>query len=41
MVSFTPLLLYLQGKILQYPLDMRMGGHRAGLDAMEKRKIFP
>jgi hypothetical protein len=38
-VSFTSLVLYLQGLSLQYLLDRRLVGLRAGLDAVRKRKI--
>jgi hypothetical protein len=40
MVSFTPRPLYPQGKNRCYPLDRRLGGPRAVLDAVVKRK-FP
>jgi hypothetical protein len=39
MVSFMTQLLYAQGKSPQYPLDRRLGGPRASLDTMVKRKI--
>jgi hypothetical protein len=38
-VSFTLLQLYLRGKSPQYSFDRRLGGTRAGLDDMEKRKF--
>jgi hypothetical protein len=38
-VSFTPQLLYSQGRSPWYPLDRRLGGPRAVLDAVVKRKI--
>jgi hypothetical protein len=38
-VSFTSQPLYPQGKNLWYPLDRRLGGPRAVLDAVVKRKI--
>jgi hypothetical protein len=38
-VSFTPLPLYPQGKSPWYPLNRRLGGLRAVLDAVVKRKI--
>jgi hypothetical protein len=41
MVSFTPRPLYPQGKSPWYPLDRRLGGPRAVLDAVVKTKIFP
>jgi hypothetical protein len=41
MISFTPPPLYFQGKILWYPLDRRMGGTRADLNAMEEKIFFP
>jgi hypothetical protein len=31
---------YLQGKRSQYPVSRRLGGHRAGLDILDKRKIL-
>jgi hypothetical protein len=39
-VSFTSQPLYLRGNGPPYPLDRRPCGPRAGLDAMEKRKIL-
>jgi hypothetical protein len=39
MVSFTPQPLYPQGKSPRYPLDRRLGGCTAVLDAVVKRKI--
>jgi hypothetical protein len=39
MGSFTPRSLCPQGKRPLYPLDRRLVGPRAGLDAVEKRKI--
>jgi hypothetical protein len=38
-VSFTVRPLYPQGKNPWYPLDRRLGGPRAVLDAVVKRKI--
>jgi hypothetical protein len=38
-VSFTPRPLYPQGKSPCYPFDRRLGGPRAVLDALMKRKI--
>jgi hypothetical protein len=38
-VSFTPRPLYPEGKSPWYPLDRRLGGPRAVLDAVVKRKI--
>jgi hypothetical protein len=35
-----PLRLYLQAKIPQYAMDRRLGGPRAGLDVVEKRKFY-
>jgi hypothetical protein len=40
MVSFMPLPLYPWGKRPHYPLDRKLGGPRAGLEDMEKRKKF-
>jgi hypothetical protein len=31
----------LPGKSPRYPLDRRLDGHKAGLDAVVKRKILP
>jgi hypothetical protein len=39
-VSFTLLLLYPRKKRPRYPLDRRLGGPRAGLDDVEKRKFL-
>jgi hypothetical protein len=39
-VSFTPLLLYPRGKSPLVPSDRRLGGPRAGLDDVEKRKFL-
>jgi hypothetical protein len=39
-VSFTHQLLYAQGKSPRYPLDRRLGGPRAVLDTVVKRKIL-
>jgi hypothetical protein len=39
-VSFTLRPLYTRGTNLRYPLDNRMGGPRAGLDVVKKRKII-
>jgi hypothetical protein len=38
--SFKPLPLYPQGKSPRYPFDRRLGGPRAGLDDVEKRKFL-
>jgi len=38
-VSFTPRPLYPQGESHWYPLDRRLGGPRASLDSVVKRKI--
>jgi hypothetical protein len=38
--SFTPRTLYPRGKSPWYPLERRLGGPRAGLDNLEKRKFF-
>jgi hypothetical protein len=38
-ISFTPRPLYPQGKSTWYPLDRRLDGPRAVLDAVVKRKI--
>jgi hypothetical protein len=38
-VRLTPQPLYPHGKNPQYPLDRRLGDHRAGLDAVVKREI--
>jgi hypothetical protein len=38
-VSFTPRALYPQGKSPLYPVDRRLGGFQAVLDAVVKRKI--
>jgi hypothetical protein len=37
---FKPLPLYPRGRAPQYPLDRRLVGPRADLDALEKRKIL-
>jgi hypothetical protein len=39
MVSFMPRLLYTKGKSPWYPLDRRLGGSRASLDVVVRRKI--
>jgi hypothetical protein len=39
-VSFTPLPLYPRGKRPRYPLDRSLGGPRASLDDLEKRKFL-
>jgi len=39
LVSFMPQLLYPQGKSPWYPLDRRLAGPQADLDAVAKRKI--
>jgi len=36
-----PQMLYPQGKRPQYPLVRRLGGPRASLDMLTKRKILP
>jgi hypothetical protein len=41
MVSFTPRSLYPHGKSPWYPLDMRLVGPRAGLDAVVKKIPSP
>jgi hypothetical protein len=40
LVSFTSRPLYPWGNSPQYPFDRRLGGHRAGLDNVEKRKFL-
>jgi hypothetical protein len=40
MVNFMLLPLYSQGNSLHYPLYRRCVNFTAGLDAMEKRKVF-
>jgi hypothetical protein len=39
--SFTPQLLYPQGKRLQYPLGRKLGGPRVGLNDIKHRSLAP
>jgi hypothetical protein len=39
-VSFTPLPLYPRGKMLQYPLDIRLGGPQRSSERYGKVKIL-
>jgi hypothetical protein len=38
--SFTPRPLYPRGNSPRYPLDRNLGGHRAGQEDVEKRKVL-
>ena len=40
-VSFTPRPLYPRGKGTLYSLNWRLGGPRAGMDVLDKKKILP
>jgi hypothetical protein len=39
-VNFMSMVLYSQGKSLQYLLDIRLGGPKVGLNTVLKRKIL-